>query len=125
MPEPTSTTGAAGAALVAIATSMLGVKYGPLATIAFAAFTGTLISLGEVATAGRVDALWYVIRYVLMAVVIAGTLSLLIERFTGLPAVEMLALVAFAIGWLGNRWKAVKEAGVKALGAFAGRGTGR
>lgn len=123
--EPTSTTGAAGAALVAIASSLVGARYGALATVAVAALVGTLISLGEVATAGRADALKYVGRYVLMAMVIAGTLSALVERFLSIPAVEVLALVAFLIGWIGNRWAGILKAGVAGVEALAGRVGGK
>ncbi len=121
MAEPTSTTGAAGAALVAISSSLVGAKYGALATVAFAAFAGTLISLGEVATTGRLDALKYVGRYVLMAVVIAGTLSALVEYYWHIPAVEILALVAFLIGWIGSRWQGVLGAALGGLAALFGR----
>ena len=121
MPEPTSTTGAAGAALVAISSSIVGAKYGAIATVAFAAFIGTLISLGEVATTGRLDALKYVGRYVLMAVVIAGTLSTRVERYWSIPAVEVLALVAFLIGWIGSRWQGVLHAGLAGAQALIGK----
>ncbi len=121
MPEPTSTTGAAGAALIAIGVSMVGSKYGPLATAAAAAFVGTLISLGEVPTASRMAAAWYMARYVAMATIIAGTLSYLIERLTGVPAVEILALVAFSIGWVGSRWQGLLAAAISGLQALIGR----
>lgn len=121
MPEPTSSTGAAGAALIAIGVSLAGSKYGPLATAAAAAFIGTLISLGEVATAGRLAGAWYMLRYVAMATILAGTLSYLIERFTGVPATEILALVAFVIGWVGSRWQGLLSAAVGGLQALIGR----
>lgn len=122
MAEPTSTSGAAGAALVALGVSAVGSKYGPLATVAAAAFVGTLISLGEVATGGRLAGLWYMVRYVAMATIIAGTVSFLIERYTGVPAIEILALVAFCIGWIGSRWQALLASGIAAVQTLAGRG---
>lgn len=118
--EPT-TSGAAGAALVAISSSLVGTKYGALAAVAFAASVGTLISLGEVATTGKIDALKYVGRYVLMAVVIAGTLSALIESYLRIPAIEVLALVAFLIGWIGSRWQGLLSAVLGGLAALIGR----
>src|SRR5574340_28629 len=121
MPEPTSTTGAAGAALVAIGVNIAGSRYGPLATTAAAAFVGTLISLGEVPTSGRLAGAWYMVRYVAMATIIAGTLSFLIERYTGVPAIEILALVAFVIGWVGSRWQGLLASAINALQALAGR----
>lgn len=125
MPEPTSTTGAAGAALVAIGVSLAGSRYGPLATVAAAAFVGTLISLGEVPTSGRLAGAWYIVRYTLMASFIAGTLSYLIERFTDVPAIEILALVAFAIGWIGSRWQALLDSGLGAVRVLIGRAGSR
>lgn len=100
-------TGAAGSALVAIATALVGQNYSPLVIVVFAASVGAIISVGEVATAGRAGALWYCVKYVAMAAALASGLSYFIGHYTGLPAVELLALVAFAIGWIGNRWGAV------------------
>jgi Na+/melibiose symporter-like transporter len=126
MPEPTSTSGAAGAALVAIGVSIAGSKYGPLATVAAAAFVGTLISLGEVQTAGKWAGAWYMFRYVLMATIVAGSLSYLVERYASIPANEILALVAFCIGWIGSRWQGLLASAIAGLQAFAGRkGEGR
>lgn len=114
MPEPTSSAGAGGAALVAIAASLVGSKYGPLATVATAALVGAFISLGEVSTGGRWGGLRYLVGYTAAAAVCAGTLSWLIERFTTLPAVEVLALVAFCIGWIGGRWTSLLNAAISA-----------
>lgn len=121
MPEPTSTTAAAGAALVAIAVSLLGPKFGPIATVVFAALAGAFVSVGEVPTTGRVDALVYMLRYTVMAATITGALVFLLERYSGLPATEMLALVAFLIGWIGNRWQGLRDSVLEALRAIAGR----
>lgn len=121
MPEPTLSSGAAGAALVAIFSAVVGEQMGPLFTVAAAAFTGALVSLGEVVTASRVEAVQYIVRYVLMALVITGSIAFLIERYTGLPAIELLALVAFAIGWVGNRWGSVRTVAITVVEAFFGR----
>ena len=121
MSEPISTTGASGAALVAIASALVGHQAGPLATIAFAALVGTLVSLGEVETESRVAALKYVGRYVLMAVVLSGTLAWGLEEWAGIPAIEVLAGVAFVIGWVGNRWMVLRSAIVAAVEAVLGR----
>lgn len=121
MSEPISTSGAAGAALVALASSVVGAKFGPMATIVVAALIGTLVSLGEVDTTSRVEAAKYVARYVAMAAILSGTLAYLVERYLQIPAIELLALVAFIIGWVGNRWLALREAIATALGVFMGR----
>lgn len=110
--------GATGAALVALASTIVGHQFGPLATVVFCGLVGAVISLAEVVTNGYVDGLKYVGRYVGMAVAIAFGLSYLINRFTAIPAVEVLGLVAFCVGWVGNRWSAILDAllsGAKAI----------
>jgi hypothetical protein len=129
MPEPTSTTGAAGAALVAIAVSVVGSKYGPLVTVVIAAAVGAYISLGEVETpGGRRAGAAYILRFTLLAMFVAGTVSYLIERYTTIPAIEILVVVALGIGWVGNRWKlllnAAVNAGVAVFGFLAKRAGG-
>lgn len=121
MSEPISTSGAAGAALVGIASALVGSTLGPLVTIAVSALIGTLVSLGEIDTPTRLDAAKYVARYVAMSVIVAGSLAYLVERLWAIPAVEMLALVAFVIGWVGNRWVALRTAVGNALEVFVGR----
>lgn len=121
MSEPISTSGAAGASLVAIASGLVGAKFGPMATVMVAALIGTLVSLGEVDTTSRTEAAKYVARYVAMAAILSGTLAYLVERYFEIPAVELLALVAFFIGWVGNRWLALREAIANAMSVFVGR----
>jgi len=126
MPEPTSTTGAAGVALVAIGVSLAGSRYGPVATVAAAALVGAFISLGEVGTkGGRLGGLAYLVQYTLAASITAGTLSYLIECFTAVPAGEILVLVAFCIGWIGGRWRSLLEAALNAALQLAGRQGGK
>jgi hypothetical protein len=115
MPEPTVSTGAGGAALVAIAASIVGSKYGPLACVATAGLVGAFISLGEVATGGRLASLRYLVGYTAAAAITAGTLSYLLERVTHLPATETLILVAFCIGWIGGRWSGLLNAALLAV----------
>lgn len=106
MAEPATTTGFAGAALIAIGVSIVGSKYGPLATIAAAALIGSYIGLGEVETpGGRLGGALYLLKYTLLAAVTAGTISYLIERYTTVPAQEIQVVVAVLIGWIGGRWK--------------------
>lgn len=125
MAELTSSTGAAGAALVAIGVSLVGSKYGPIFTVAAAALIGAFISLGEVGTpGGRWAGLRYLVLYTLAATISAGTLSYLIERFTTVPAVEILALVAFCIGWIGGRWQGILGAVLTAAQTLIGRKAG-
>lgn len=115
MAEPTSSTGAAGAALIAIVVSLVGSKYGPLVAVVIAGAVGAYISLGEVeTTGGRRGGAAYMLRFTLLAMLAAGTVSFLIERYTTIPAVEILVLVALAIGWIGNRWKLLLNAAINA-----------
>jgi hypothetical protein len=127
MPEPTTTTGAAGAALIAIGVSLVGSRWGPLATVAAASLIGAYIGLGEVETDGgwRGGAL-YMFKYTLLAACAAGTISFLIERLTAIPAREILVFVALVIGWVGGRWKLIVNAAVNAgVVLFARRGGGQ
>jgi hypothetical protein len=121
MAEPTTSTGAAGAALVAIGVSLVGSKYGPLATVAAAALIGSFISLGEVATSGTLASVRYLVLYTLAASVTAGTMSYLIEMYTQVPAREILVMVAFCIGWIGGRWQGLLSAALSAIQAVIGR----
>lgn len=122
MAEPTISTGAAGAALVAIGVSLVGSKYGPLVTVAAAGLIGAFISLGEVGTGGtRLSGLRYLLIYTAAASITAGTLSFLIEHFTHVPANEILVLVAFCIGWVGGRWQGLLHAALAAATRFIGR----
>lgn len=121
MPDPSLTpvsNGATGAVLVAIASSIVGHQFGPIVTVIASATVGALVSLGEVATSSRLEALRHVGTYVSMAVVLSGTFSWMLEHFTGLPAVEVLALVAFSVGWVGNRWSTLRNALVAGASSF-------
>jgi hypothetical protein len=122
MAEPT-TSGASGAALVALAASLVGAKYGPVVTVGTAALIGAFISLGEVVTAGgRLHAVRYVVQYTAAACMVAGSVSYLIERYTHIPQLEVLVLVAFVIGWVGGRWRALLESLLAAAQKLIGRG---
>jgi hypothetical protein len=126
MPEPTTTTGAAGAALIAIGVSLVGSKYGPLATVAAAALIGSYIGLGEVETpGGRLGGALYLFKYTLLASLTAGTISFLIERYTSIPAREILLLVAVVVGWVGGRWKRLLDAAMNAAVVLSGPARGR
>ena len=53
--------------------------------------------------------------------VLSGTLAWGLEEWAGVPAIEVLAGVAFVIGWVGNRWTALRSAIVAAVEAVLGR----
>lgn len=115
MSEPVTATGAAGGALVVIVSAVIGEQLGPIVTVCGAAAIGALVSLGEVETSSRAEAVVYVARYVAMAAAVSGTIAFLIERFTTIPAIEVLAGVAFGVGWVGNRWGGVRTAAVETV----------
>jgi hypothetical protein len=50
-----------------------------------------------------------------MAVVLVGSAAALIERFYNIPAVELLAPLAFVVGALGNGWRSVMSAILDAI----------
>lgn len=117
-----TTTGAAGAALIAIGVSLVGSQWGPLAMVAIGGFVGAYIGFGEVETpSGRLNGARYLVKYTLLAAILAGTISYLIERYTSIPAREILVLVAVAIGWVGGRWKLLINAAVNASVVLLGR----
>lgn len=125
MAEPASTTGAGSAALVAVFGSLVGSRYGPLVACAVAGFIGAYISFGEVVTTGgRLGGVRYVLVYTLAATFTAGSISFLIERFTAVPAIEILVLVAVCVGWIGGRWKGFFDAAIGAAQFMLGRRVG-
>lgn len=118
MQDPTissSGSGVVGALLVAIASSVVGHQFGPIVTVIVAATVGALVSLSEVATSTRMEALTYVAKYVGMAIFASSAIAAIIEHVTGVPAIEVLAMVALLIGWIGNRWDAIRVALVSGL----------
>lgn len=124
MTEPTTTTAAggyAGAALVTLFSVAFGEQLGPIATIAAAGLVGAIVSLGEVPTATTREAVLYVLRFAAMAVVITSGVAYLVETYLHLSAVNMLALVAFGIGWVGGRWARLRDVVLNTLASIVGR----
>lgn len=128
MTDPTTpaTTAATygGAFLVAIAGGLLGQEFGPVAVMAGGGLAGALISVGEVETHSRLQAVWYVVRFAFAAVFASGGLSLIAQKFFGLPSIELLALVAFVFGLVGGRWKTLLGTGLEWIQKAFGRAPG-
>lgn len=122
MPEPTSTTGAAGVAFVALVATVVGQKHGALVSVCLAAFGGAYIGLGEVRTSSRMAAFLYLVGYTLLGAMTAGAASLLIGKLTAVDANELLIGVAAVIGWVGGRWQALLNACIAAAQQLLGRG---
>jgi hypothetical protein len=108
MTDPVTTaTTYAGAFLVAVAGSLLGHQLGPVAVMAGAGLAGALMSVGEVETQTKLHAVWYVVRFSFAAVFVSGGLSVIAQKFFSVSSVELLALVAFGFGLVGERWKSL------------------
>ncbi|MGE0329684.1 MAG: hypothetical protein AB7P37_03215 [Ramlibacter sp.] len=113
MIEPTSTTtGAVG--FTAIMILVLGPKLGPVLApvvgdfllILAGALGGVMHSVAKVNTASVRAAAFYVLRWVLTALILAGGTGVLIEKTTSLPATQWPGVVAFLITFLADKWPA-------------------
>lgn len=121
MAEPTTS---AGISLTVFAVVLLGPMVGPYALIALSALAGAMWPLSSAKLDGRVDGAWLLFRCTLMAILLTGFMSGIIERAWGIQVVESLGPVAFSIGALGNGWKPVFSALGDAMKAIIGRAGG-
>jgi len=99
MAEPSTST----LSITALAIAVLGPMAGPYALIVFAALAGALWPLSTMPTVTRLQGAAFLVRVVALAV----TAAYWIESTYKVPAVESVALVAFAIGAMGNGWRPV------------------
>lgn len=120
MAEPT-TTAAGGISLAALFFAVFGPLAGPYALIVFAALAGALWPLSSTETATRAAGAWLLIRCTLTAIALTAFVGQGVDKLYGIPAVEALAPVAFAIGALGNGWRPVFAALSSAVAALAGK----
>ena len=120
MAEPTTTTSAAFG-LTALSVALMGPMAGPYALIAFAALSGAMWPLSAVGTSTKLAGAWLLLRCTLTALVLTAFFASIVERAVGLPSLEALAPVAFAVGALGNGWRPVFDALGAALAALLGR----
>lgn len=120
MAEPT-TTAAGGISLTTLFVAVLGPLAGPYALIVFAALAGALWPLSSAETETRAAGAWLLLRCTLTAVALTAFIGQGLDKFYGIPAIEALAPVAFAIGALGNGWRPVFAALAGAVAALAGR----
>lgn len=111
MAEPTSTTaGAVG--LTAIMILVLGPKLGPVLApvvseyllILAGALGGVMHSVAKVNTASIRASAFYVMRWMLTAVILAAGTAVVIEKTTSLPATQWPGVVAFLITFLADKW---------------------
>lgn len=105
MAEPSATS----LSITALAIAVLGPMAGPYALIVFAALAGALWPLSTMPTVTRAQGAAFLLRVVLGAVVLTSSAAYLIEHLYQVPAIESFALVAFAIGAVGNGWRPVLQ----------------
>lgn len=118
MPEPTSTS---SLSLAILAVAVFGPMAGPYALIVFSALAGAMWPLLSSSTMTRKAGAWMLFRCTLTAVMLTGSCSLILQQIYRIPANESLGLVAFAIGAVGNGWRAVFADVAGGLGALARR----
>lgn len=106
MAEPSAPT----LGITALAIALLGPMAGPYSLIVFAALAGALWPLSTMPTVTRAQGAVFLLRVVGTAVVLTGGCTWWIESRYQVPAAQSLALVAFAIGALGNGWRPVLAA---------------
>ena len=110
MPEPTSTTAAAG--LTGAVILVLGPKLGPVLAPLMAdylliiggALAGVMHATGKVQHTSRTDAALYVVKWVATAVFLTGAASVAIEQAFNFPATRWPGVVAFLLTFLADRW---------------------
>lgn len=115
MPEPASTSvTAASVSATVLFVSILGPTAGPWALILVASVAGGLWPLSGTRTQGTGQALALLLRCALLAIFVTGLVARYLEESYGLAVSDGLALVALAIGAMGNGWRAF-FAGFEAL----------
>ena len=104
-------TGTSAKSVVTLAALMFGTVAGEYAAIVFCALAGSLWALQDAKTDSRWQGALLVFRLVLTAVVLTSPLAWWLEAEYQWPAHRMLALLAFGIGALGDRWRDLISAG--------------
>lgn len=104
-PATTSVTAASVSATV-LFVSILGPQAGPWALIVVASIGGGLWPLSGAQTQSNGEAAMLLLRCTLLAIFCTGMIARYLERTYGLPVSDGLALVALAIGAMGNGWRA-------------------
>lgn len=110
MPEPTSTTAAAG--LTGAVILVLGPKLGPVLAplvadyllIIGGALAGVMHATGKVQHTSRTDAALYVVKWVATAVFLTSAAGVLIEQAFSFPATRWPGVVAFLLTFLADKW---------------------
>ena len=107
MPEPATTSvTAASVSATVLFVSMLGPQAGPWALIIVASIGGGLFPLSGSETQSTREAIMLLLRCALLAIFTTGMIARYLENTYGLPVSDWLAIVALAIGAMGNGWRA-------------------
>jgi hypothetical protein len=89
------------------AAALISPFLGQYAVIVFASLAGALWPLSSAPTATRRDGALLLLRLVVTAAALSGSVAWLIELKLGYPASKVMAPVAFAIAAGGDRWRDV------------------
>ena len=107
MPEPATTSvTAASVSATVLFVSILGPQAGPWALIVVASIGGGLWPLSSAQTQSAREAIMLLLRCALLAIFATGGIARYLENTYDLPVSDGLALVALAIGAMGNGWRA-------------------
>ena len=109
MAEPIQT-GVAVVSLMTLATAIFGPKAGPYIVILLASVGGALWALSSAELATRMQGAWLLLRCVLTAVVLTSIVAQTVGAWLHTPPSEAVAVVAFCIGALGNKWLEIIDA---------------
>lgn len=97
-------TAAAAATSVALGIALSPAEISQYILTIFGGLVGAMHSVARVETNSRLDAAWYILKWVLSAVVLTSLAAHLIEHLTGFPAQRWPGVVAFLITFLADRW---------------------
>lgn len=125
MPEPTSSSAAAGiigAAAVLLASDP---SAGDYAWLFCGALVGAMHSVGKIHTPDRWTAAKYVLMWVGTAFVLTFFVAYLLEHYLGVPANRWPGVVAFGITFLADRWPGWAVALVERRITGSGKGDGQ
>lgn len=125
MPEPTSSSAAAGiigATAVLLASDP---SAGDYAWLLCGALVGAMHSVGKIQTPNRWDAAKYVGMWVGTAFVLTFFISYLLEHYLGIPANRWPGVVAFGITFLADRWPSWAVSLIERRITGSGKGDGQ
>lgn len=105
MAEPSSSS----AGLVAVSVALLGPVFGEYGLIVFAALAGSLWALGKRQSSAPLDGALFLLKIIFTAVVLSGFVAHILATRTSMPSHQLLAPVAFCIGFFGNSWSDIGE----------------